>query len=244
MRLIIFGKGRVGSAFAVYASDLGHEVDAVSHAEADGAEAALFRRIAHADLVAAAIPDGALAGFAARFGTAFQERPAIHFSGALIIPGMSSYHPLYSFPASPLPPAMTRRIAIAREDGARPFGEILPGAANPEFAVPSKDRALYHALAVLSGNFSAHLWNETAKIFAGEFPDAPAGTLNAYFQSLVDRFGESPEASMTGPLARRDGATVKANLEALSGAPHLEALYRAFLRSAWPEYDESSRKKP
>lgn len=232
MRIVIFGPGRVGGSFGAYARSLGGDVVILSRS--DAAEA----HVARADLVAAAIPDDALGGWFDRWRGPLAGKRAIHFSGARVIRGLPGYHPLYSFPPSPMAPADFGRIAIAREPSALSFAELLPGARNPEFVVRNEDRAFYHALAVISGNFAAHLWNETAAAFSERLgPDAGA-VMGAYFDSIVDRFRESPAASLTGPVARRDAATVKANLDALEGAPRLQALYRAFLDSAWPHREK------
>jgi predicted short-subunit dehydrogenase-like oxidoreductase (DUF2520 family) len=230
MRIVIFGPGRVGGSFSAYARSLGHEVSLLSRA--DAAEAP----VARANLVAAAIPDDALPGWFDQWRGALKGKRAIHFSGARVIDGLPGYHPLYSFPSAPLDPTEFARIAVAREPGAAAFAEILPGANNPEFVVHDEDRAFYHALAVVSGNFAAHLWNETAAAFAARLGPNAGEVMSAYFGSVVARFSENPLSSLTGPIARRDAATVKANLEALEGEPRLLALYRAFLASAWPDH--------
>jgi predicted short-subunit dehydrogenase-like oxidoreductase (DUF2520 family) len=102
--------------------------------------------------------------------------------------------------------------------------------------VKDADRAYYHALAVLSGNFAAHLWNEAAKGFAGRLKVAPETILASYLAGLVERFRESPYDSLTGPVGRRDRASVEANLAALEGEPKLKALYASFIMSAWPGF--------
>lgn len=235
-RIVIFGPGRVGRNFAAYARALGHEARLVTRAESGGGAQAREALVAKADLVAAAIPDDALATFAQDWRALLAGKTAIHFSGALTVPGLRGYHPLYSFPKSELPIATLKSIAIAREEHAPRFAEILPGADNPEFVVAAKDRAFYHALAVLSGNFAAHLWNETARAFEDRLGSAPSPVLANYFASLVERFAERPFDSLTGPIARKDRASVEANLAALAGEPKLKALYEAFLRSAWPDF--------
>ncbi len=242
MRMLIFGAGRVGSSMARYASHLGNAVSIVSREKTLADRAAVCAEIGNADLIAAAIPDDCIAGWRADWDAEIGDRPAIHFSGALMIAGMRSYHPLYSFPAAPLPPAIMARIAIAREENTPPFASILKGAGNPEFIVRGEDRAYYHALAVLSGNFAAHLWNETAKGFAARFGPPPEEILGSYLAGVVDRFRESPFDSLTGPVARRDAQTVAANLGALAGEPRLKALYEAFLASAWPDRSGPARK--
>jgi len=230
MRIVVFGPGRVGNSFVAFAESLGHQTTVIDRSEA-GAVAA----VAAADVIAAAIPDDSLGPWFERWREALSGKRAVHFSGARLIPGLPGYHPLYSFPTAPLPPAVFGTIAIAREQGAAPFADILPGALNPEFVVRDEDRAFYHALAVVSGNYSAHLWNQAAAAFAARIDPNAGAILGAYFDSIVARFRESPFASMTGPIARRDRTTVEANLEALDRDPSLKGLYRAFLESAWPE---------
>lgn len=232
MHIAIFGPGRVGKSFCAYALSIGAQATLLSRA--DAAEGA----VARADLVVVAIPDDALTSWLDHWRARLADKRAIHFSGARVIAGLPGYHPLYSFPATPLSPSEFGRIAIAREPGAAPFAAIVPGATNPEFIVKNEDRALYHALAVVSGNFAAHLWNETAAAFTAHLGPNAGAAMGAYLDSVVARFRENPSASLTGPLARRDGATVRANLDALVGEPRLLALYRAFLQSAWPDWEK------
>lgn len=187
--------------------------------------------------MAAAIPDKALQGWATEWRPYCADRYAIHFSGATQVDGMWGYHPLYSFPAHSLPPTTLNLIAVARQPGAPLWRQIVPGAENPEFVVANEDRALYHALAVLSGNFAAFLWNEASREMAQSFGLEPGRVLAPYVAGVVDRFRESPENSLTGPIARKDRVTVESNLAALAGAPRLEALYRAFLAAAWPDWE-------
>lgn len=231
MRILIFGRGRVGGSFKAFVESLGHQALSLGRADAVRAET----EILSADLVAAAIPDDALPAWWEHWRSRLKDRPAMHFSGARVLQGLPGYHPLYSFPAAPLDPREFGAIAIAREPGAKPFAQMAPGAANPEFVVRDEDRAFYHALAVVSGNFAAHLWNETARAFSDRLGPGGGEVLGAYFDSVVARFRENPSSSLTGPVARRDAATVEANLEALEQTPRLGALYRAFLQSAWPE---------
>jgi predicted short-subunit dehydrogenase-like oxidoreductase (DUF2520 family) len=237
MRVLIFGSGRVGASFAAYLAHLGHEISVISRSDiaADRARVALCVR--NADLVAAAIPDDLLSAWAGEWRAELSGKKAIHFSGAVLIDGINSYHPLFSFPTSPLPPAVMSRISIAREKGAPAFGDLFPGAPNPEIEISAADRPYYHALAVLSGNFAAFLWNETAKGFADRFGLPPETILAPYLEGVVDRFRETPLTSMTGPVKRQDRRTVEANLAALERDPGLKRLYLAFLESAWPSWN-------
>lgn len=237
MRLVIFGTGRVGASMAHYARSLGAEAFAVSRRMAESDRPHVAAEIARADVVAAAIPDDRLAPWIDDWQVEIAGRPAIHFSGALTIPGMRGYHPLYSFPTTPLPVEAMSQIVIARDAGAPRFSSLFPGAANPEIEIRAEDRGFYHALAVLSGNFAAHLWNEVAKAFAARFETPPDAAMGFYLAGVVERFRERPFQSMTGPVARGDAQTLAANLAALERAPKLKALYEAFVRSAAPDPD-------
>lgn len=243
MHLLIFGTGRVGTSLARYARHLGAEVSTVTRTKAENDRSAVSALVSVADVIAAAIPDDRLAGWLAAWGPVIGPKPAIHFSGALTIGGMRSYHPLYSFPRTALAPEVMATIAFAREEGAPPLASVLPGAENPEFAVSADGRAFYHALAVLSGNFAAHLWNETAKAFGARFNLQPEIILGGYLAGVVDRFRENPLDSMTGPAARKDAETVAANLKALEHEPRLKTLYESFLASAWPDWREAVKNR-
>lgn len=223
--------GRVGSSISLWLEALGHRVVRLSRTEfaAGGGRGG-------ADVFALATPDGALEPLASLLRREGFAGAVVHFSGARLVPGAFGFHPLYSFPKTPLSPAETARIAFARQAGAPPLPEIFPGADNPEFVVDDRDRAFYHALAVVSGNFATFLWNAAAKEGAARLALDPARHLAPYFKSLIDRFVESPFYSLTGPVARREAATVQANLDALAAAPELRAAYLAFLARAWPEF--------
>ena len=235
MRYTLFGTGRAGSNIAAWLSGLGHQVETISHEQARLDSAGCDAHIRNADIVAAAIPDDALPGWYDRWAERLGDRTAIHFSGASVITGMAGFHPLYSFPRHIVSADDLARIAFACPVEGPDFQSIFPGAPNPTFMIHAKDRAQYHALAVLSGNFAAHLWNETASVLSGQYDLSPEDILGPYLKSIVDRFQESPLDSLTGPVARRDSTTIEANLEALSDNPALTALYRAFLASAWPD---------
>ncbi|MEQ8751415.1 MAG: hypothetical protein RIC52_16740, partial [Amphiplicatus sp.] len=101
MRYVIFGTGRVGASMAGWLAHLGHDVKAVSHAEAATREGACLAAIASAEVVAAAMPDDAIACWREAFRAELVGKTAIHFSGALLVDGLYSYHPLISFPRAP-----------------------------------------------------------------------------------------------------------------------------------------------
>lgn len=238
MRYVIFGSGRVGSAMAAYLTSLGEGLRLIPHAQARDEPDQCRAWIDEAEIVAAAIPDDALAAWRRYWAGAIGQKLAIHFSGAAAIENMYAYHPLYSFPKGPVAPEVMAGVPFACPANGPPFKEVFPGAGNPNFELADSDRARYHALAVLSGNLSAFLWNRTAGPFQDLSGLRAQEIMGVYLQSLIDRFLETPEDSLTGPVARRDGETVKANMAALQGEPELTAFYKAFLDAAWPDYPD------
>lgn len=238
---VIFGCGRVGSNMAAYLKHLGHEIRLVSHAEASNDRAKCAELIAGAKIIAAAIPDDRLQSWHEEWRGEIGDRTAVHFSGAASIDGVFGFHPLYSFPASPLSIEAMKEIAFACPLNGPRFTEIFPRAANPHFEIADKDRARYHALAVLSGNLASFVWNETAKEIAAYAGTPPERIMASYLGSILDGFVKNPTSSLTGPIARHDKKTVEKNLASLQGDPKLKGLYEAFLAAAWPELESAGK---
>ncbi len=233
---VIFGAGRVGQNMSGYLTYLGHHCVLISHHEAKSDPDRCRKAVADAEFVAAAIPDDAIAAWCDHWIDELHGKIVIHFSGAARVDGVAAFHPLYSFPPHKVDAAKLEQIAFACPQGGPAFGEVFPGAPNPHFEIADADRARYHALAVLSGNFVAFLWNETAKELAQFTGLEPEVVMGGYLASVIDRFRESPAASLTGPVARKDAKTVAANLDALTEKPALKRLYEAFLKEAWSDY--------
>ncbi len=237
MKYVIFGPGRVGQNIAAYLQSLGHQVCLISHTEARTHENVCTAKIETADIVMAAIPDSSLADWFKAWHPFIGSKPAIHFSGAMTVEGMYGFHPLYSFPETRLSCEKFANICFVIPEGGPAFSEIFAKAHNPHFVIPNASRAHYHALAVLGGNMVGFIWNQIAKELNARYPDAPDDMLAVYFNSILDRFIESPTNSLTGPMARRDRASVEKNQAALVDTPELASLYTAFLGLAWPDYE-------
>ena len=238
---VIFGCGRVGVNIASYLDNFGHSVTLVSRGEAQSEYAKCAKLIENADIVAAAIPDDSLQSWFDQWRGEFSAKTAIHFSGAVSLDGVFGFHPLYSFPKSTLTVEVMKGIAFACPTAGPSFGEVFPRAPNPHFEIAEKDRARYHALAVLSGNLASYVWNETAKELADYSGMPPERIMASYLGSIVDGFVERPTASLTGPVARHDRDTVIRNLNSLKDDQNLKGLYEAFLTAAWPGFDASER---
>ena len=107
------------------------------------------------------------------------------------------------------------------------FDDLFPGLGNPHFAIRVEDKARYHAMCVMAGNFSQFLWKAVSDRFEQQL-GLPAETLHPYLQQLATNFVTNPETALTGPLVRNDVQTIERNLCALGG-DSMQDLYRAFV---------------
>ena len=105
--------------------------------------------------------------------------------------------------------------------------ELFPDLPNPNFAIMSEDKARYHALCVMAGNFPQMLWKGVSDRFEQQIRSAcrHAEPLFGKGQPILCK---APESALTGPLVRNDQQTIDRNIHALGDDP-LQDLYRAFI---------------
>ena len=124
-----------------------------------------------------------------------------------------------SFAVSGDPPALVWARRIAALCG----GGILE--------IPDEFRPLYHAAAVMAGNYVVALLS-AAQTLLGAAGVEPARALEALGpltrSSVENALIAGPAAALTGPVSRGDAATVAAHLQALApAAESIRDLYRA-----------------
>lgn len=184
-----------------------------------------------AELVVLCVPDAVIAEVAA----AVPVGPWIaHVSGATRLSALEphvnrfSVHPLQTLTRERGPEqldgawaaisaesdeAMSRARWLAETLGLRPF------------EVADADRMLYHAAAVIGGNFLVTLHQVATRLLAqaGAPPEAIVPLMTRTIENGFD---------LTGPIARGDWATVEAHLSALAERdPDLVPLYRALVEA-------------
>lgn len=155
-----------------------------------------------------------------------QEKRLVHCSGALSFPDIAGAHPLMTFAEGFYDLQTYQSVPFMLEAG-QSFSELFPGLSNPDFSIRVEDKALYHAMCVMAGNFTQLLWKGVSDRFGARFK-LPADTLSPYIRQLASNFIQSPETALTGPLVRDDTETIQGNLKALTGDP-LQSLYGAFV---------------
>jgi len=98
----------------------------------------------------------------------------------------------------------------------------------PAFEVTDADRTLYHAAAVIGGNFLVTLHTVATRLLA-EVGAPPEAIVPLMIRTIENEF------DLTGPIARGDWSTVEAHLEVLQErAPDLVPLYRALAEATRP----------
>ncbi len=189
------------------------------------AEWRLSETIETAECVLLLVSDNAI-GRLLRQYPFLHEKQLIHCSGALSIPGMVGVHPLMTFAEGLYDLQTYQSIPFIIEKG-HDFDKLFPDLPNPHFSVNVEDKARYHALCVMAGNFAQLLWKGVSDRFDQQFA-LPPEVLHPYFEQLVTNFKLSPETALTGPLTRADTDTIERNLSALKG-DSLQDLYEAFM---------------
>jgi predicted short-subunit dehydrogenase-like oxidoreductase (DUF2520 family) len=180
-----------------------------------------------AQLVLLCVPDSAIAAVAA----AIPPGPWVaHVSGATRLTALDphdrrfSVHPLQTLTrergpeqldgawgaiSGETPEALQHARELAETLGLRPF------------EMADADRSLYHAAAVIGGNFLVTLHQAATRLLA-EVGAPPEAIVPLMARTIENGF------DLTGPIARSDWATVDAHLAALEArAPDLVPIYRA-----------------
>lgn len=153
----------------------------------------------------------------------------VHFSGQVSIPGIFSAHPLMTFGPSGYELALYQQIPFILAAGSPELPMLLPGLANPYYFIPDQQRTYYHALCVLSGNFTTLLWQKMFNEMEQRF-DIPPEKIHPYLQQIIANVIACPQQALTGPLVRNDQQTIAAHLAALQGDDY-QVVYQAFVKA-------------
>lgn len=225
---LIIGSGRVARHLAHYFQLLDIHYNSWDRSQDPHA---LARKVGQASHVLVAISDRSVEGFY-RQHLAGHDLQAVHFSGALHIEGMIAAHPLMTFGPELYDLEFYKRIHFTIT-GANSLSTPLPGLTNSFSILPADQKALYHAYCVAGGNFVSLLMSEMLQGFSELQIPASAGA--TYLEKIFANTLQDPQNAATGPLIRKDAATIEKNLRALEST-NLKPIYEAFVKAYWPEY--------
>ncbi len=223
-RYLLIGNGRVAQHFRHYFSllQLPH---ASWHREQSIAQ--LEHELQQSSHVLILIRDQVIEEFAA---THLKNSPAhfIHFSGSLISNHVYGAHPLSSFSQPLWSLSQYQAVPFILDHDAPDFALLLPGLPNPHVRLHKSLKPKYHALCVLSGNFSCLLWQK----FFAELEHAfhiPHAIAHPFLQQITQNLLSHPDTALTGPLVRGDIKTIEKNILALASDPY-QQVYQSFVK--------------
>jgi predicted short-subunit dehydrogenase-like oxidoreductase (DUF2520 family) len=161
----------------------------------------------------------------------------IHFSGSLVSRKAYGAHPLMTFNQELYSLERYQHIPFVIDHSAPEFNILLPGLSNVHVRLHTALKAKYHALCVLSGNFSCLLWQ---KLLSGlEELNIPAEIAHSYLEQQTQNIVKDPKTALTGPLTRDDHLSIEKNLAALAGDP-FQKVYASFVEC----YEKIKPRKP
>lgn len=225
MDIGILGLGRLGRSLVPLLRNAGHTVQTWTR-DQPLPEAELLWLMVRDDAVAevaALIPPGSI---------------LLHASGSLDVDVLrphrpaGSLHILQSFPGPEVgvPPLQGVPAAVSGDPDAVSAATLIAQSLGLEPVHVPGDRRLYHAAAVLAGNFATTLLGEGARalVEAGVDPEFACRMLAPLALASIEQAAElGPAAALTGPFPRADKQTVAAHLNALETTlPDLVALYQ------------------
>jgi predicted short-subunit dehydrogenase-like oxidoreductase (DUF2520 family) len=153
----------------------------------------------------------------------------IHCSGNLITNEAYGTHPLMTFNTRLYDLKTYQDIAFIVDENAPDFKVLFPGLPNPHARLEPHLKPRYHALCVLSGNFSALLWQQFFKGLEEDLHIDPAFG-KVYLKQQMNNLLEDYSSALTGPLVRNDEQTLESNIAALEGDP-FQNVYRSCVKA-------------
>lgn len=223
----IVGSGRTARHFANYFHNLGLSFSQWDRSQALSRFQILLAQSSHVLLL---ISDSAIESFYREHLNHFSGT-VLHFSGALEIPGVESVHPLMTF-AKDLYDLGTYKNIPFVTTSKKAAKELLPGLTNAVHSISADKKAYYHALCVMSGNFTTLLWQKMAQGLREI--GLPEGIENTYRTQIFKNIEYDLAQALTGPIARKDLKTVVRNDQALQGDAY-QKIFRAFVAAHFPE---------
>lgn len=218
----IVGDGKVARHMMHYFNLLGINFNQWQHKQSTKQ---LQRTVAQSDVVLILISDDAIAAFIHE-NSFLQDKTLVHFSGTLVLDYAFGCHPLMTFGTDLYDLPTYQNIPFVCDEGIA-FTELFPKLQNQSFNIPASQKAYYHALCVMAGNFTQTLMRETSKQL-NENLGLPDDILFPYLLQNTRNFINNPQQSATGPIQRGDFTTVKKHLQALAGNT-LKNIYQSFV---------------
>lgn len=231
MNYLIIGSGRTARNWQYYLELLKIPVKNWNRKLPESLLNPLIQEASHVLLL---ISDASIDGFYQRYSL-LKTKTCLHFSGALEIPEIHGVHPLASFTHQLLKFETLKNIPLITSSRLS-ADQLMPGISNSIYHIDPKDKPKYHALCVMAGNFSVLLWQKISSEFLTL--GLPEHIEKTYREIIFENINSQLSTALTGPIARKDDATIFKNLQALHGDAY-QKIYLAFLNAYYPRAAEA-----
>lgn len=230
MNIAFYGPGRAGGALALAAHRAGHSIASI-----DGRNRAAVAALAgsvdiaggNADLLVVAVADDAIRTVAVERAAGPIPPAVVHMSGAVPVDALApcaeagaaigSFHPLQTFPSARAGadrfPGSHVAITASDELSSDLESFALSLGATP-FRLPDESKVLYHAAAAAAANFTMTSLGIADELFRSAGVD-PAVARPLVEAIVGNAFEIGPREALTGPIARGDVETVRAQIDAV-----------------------------
>jgi predicted short-subunit dehydrogenase-like oxidoreductase (DUF2520 family) len=222
---LVIGNGRMARHFVHYLKY--KNLPFYNWARANSEPSQLLTWLESAHRVLLLISDQAIADFVDQYPV-LKSKFLVHFSGALSFDFAAGAHPLSTFSDQLYSLGEYAKTPFLIDQPKLQLSDVLPGFQNPYYHIDKSKKALYHALCVMSGNFTTMLWQQTFRKFETDL-NLPAHVLHTYLTQVTKNLIQKPASALTGPFVRNDIETIEKNLNSLHGQPEQE-LYKAFIQ--------------
>lgn len=155
----------------------------------------------------------------------------LHASAANSIPHAKTAHFPRSLGAQKLDREVSPHCVVINEEwkNIEEARKWLPFSSQSIRSIPEAERALYHALCVLIGNFSQFLWMDAFEVGQSKLGVGPDFWSELILSSYAN-IRASGRQGITGPLVRGDVNTTATHERVLAGFPRLLERYREELK--------------
>lgn len=223
---LIVGNGRMARHVSFYFEELRvyyTQWSRKTHSESD-----LENFTAKASHILILISDSSIEAFIKKH-PCLHSKTLIHFSGSLVTPLAYGVHPLMTFADDLYTVEAYKKIPFVCDIEAPIFSKLFPNLPNLSYTLPTELKSRYHALCVMSNNFTTLLWQKFYSDLEGTL-NIPADAIHPYLDQTLQNLKTHPTTALTGPLARNDRSTIDRNLKALENDP-FQSIYKAFVET-------------
>ncbi len=229
-KFLIIGDGRVARHFAHYFSLENFAFETWSRKKCLGE---LVEQISRCSHVLVLISDRAIDAFyqeAQSLARPLSGKTVVHFSGSHRSAWIRGAHPLMTFADDLYSLETYRQIPFVIDQG-ESLSKLLPGLRNPSHEMLGELKPLYHALCVISGNFTTMLWEKVFADFENKLK-LPREVLMPFLKQTILNLIHSSQgiSNLTGPLVRADRVTIASHLHVLEGDA-FHGVYEAFCKA-------------